>query len=103
MTLAILCFSREYDKKLEKFEGKIPAGVNQVMVASASQMKVQAAALTERVCYEVANVMGGAGVCDNTLMHDLLGVSRIQEVVGGTRQIQQYILSMAMHQMFKML
>jgi len=103
MTLAILCFSREYDKKLEKFQGKIPAGVNQVMVASASQMKVQAAALTEKVCYEVANVMGGAGVCDNTLMHDLLGVSRIQEVVGGTRQIQHYILSMAMHQMFKML
>ncbi|HUY00406.1 MAG TPA: acyl-CoA dehydrogenase family protein [Candidatus Deferrimicrobium sp.] len=103
LTLAVLCFSREYDRKYEKFGGKIPAGVTQVMVASASQMKYQAAVLSEKVCYEVANVMGGAGVCDNTLMHDLLGISRIQEVVGGTRQIQQYILSMAARQMFKML
>ena len=103
LTLAVLCFTREYDRKYEKFQGKIPAGINQVMVASASQMKYQAALLSERVAYEVANVMGGAGVCDNTLLHDYLGISRIQEVVGGTRQIQQYILSMAMRQLFKML
>ncbi|MDD1776777.1 MAG: acyl-CoA/acyl-ACP dehydrogenase [Candidatus Helarchaeota archaeon] len=103
MTLAALCLTREYDKKFEKFQGKIPAGVNQVMVASASQMKFQAAALAERTCYEMANLMGGAGVCDNTMMHDLLGISRIQEIVGGTRQIQQYVLSMALRQMFKML
>jgi len=73
------------------------------MVASASQMKFQAAGLAERTCYEMANLMGGAGVCDNTMMHDLVGISRIQEVVGGTRQIQQYVLSMALRQMFKML
>lgn len=103
LTLAVLCFAREYDNKMEKFQGKIPAGINQVMVASASQMKYQAAILSERVCYEIANLMGGAGVCDNTLMHDLLGISRIQEVVGGTRQIQQYILSMALRQLFKLL
>ncbi|NVM29538.1 MAG: acyl-CoA/acyl-ACP dehydrogenase [Candidatus Helarchaeota archaeon] len=103
MTLAVLCFAREYDRKIEKYEGKIPDAINQVLVASASQMKYQAANLVEKVCYEVANVMGGAGVCDNTLMHDYLGISRIQEVVGGTRQIQQYILSMAMRQLFKML
>ncbi|MHA1264940.1 MAG: acyl-CoA dehydrogenase family protein [Candidatus Helarchaeota archaeon] len=103
MTLACLAFSREYDRKYEKFGGQIPAGINQVMVASASQMKYQASILSERVCYEVANVMGGAGVCDNTLMHDYLGVSRIQEIVGGTRQIQAYILSMALRQLFKMI
>ncbi len=102
MTLALLCFAREYDRKFEKFEGKIPKGINQVMVASASQMKWQAAILSERVCYEAANAMGGAGVCDNTLMHDLIGISRIQEVIGGTRQIQQYVLSMALRQLFKM-
>ncbi|MHA1650569.1 MAG: acyl-CoA dehydrogenase family protein [Candidatus Helarchaeota archaeon] len=103
MTLAVLAFSREYDRKYIKFEGKIPKGINQVMVASASQMKYQAAILAERVCYEIANLMGGAGVCDNTLMHDYLGVSRIQEIVGGTRQIQQYILSISLRQLFKMI
>ncbi len=36
-------------------------------------------------------------------MWDLVGISRIQEVVGGTRQIQQYILSMATRQLWKMI
>ncbi|MBD3229262.1 MAG: hypothetical protein GF329_13850 [Candidatus Lokiarchaeota archaeon] len=103
LTLGILKFSEEYDKKMEQFNGKIPAGINQVMVASASQMKLEAAKLAERCCYDMANLMGGAGVCDNTLMHDLVGISRIQEVVGGTRQIQQYILSRAIRTLFKMI
>ena len=30
-------------------------------------------------------------------------ISRIQEIVGGSRQIQQYIMSMALRQLFKML
>ena len=47
--------------------------------------------------------MGGAGACDNTLMHDLVGISRIQEMGGGTRQIQQYIMSMSLRQLFKMI
>ena len=46
--------------------------------------------------------MGGAGLSDNTLMQDLLNISRIQEIVGGSRQIQLYILSMAMRQLYKM-
>ena len=47
--------------------------------------------------------MGGAGVCDNTLMHDLLGITRIQEIGGGTRQIQQYVMSLTLRQLFKLL
>jgi alkylation response protein AidB-like acyl-CoA dehydrogenase len=58
--------------------------------------------LAERISYEAANLMGGAGVCDNTLMQELLGVSRIQEVIGGTRQIQQYVMSMSLRSLFKM-
>jgi alkylation response protein AidB-like acyl-CoA dehydrogenase len=46
--------------------------------------------------------MGGAGVCDNTLMPDLMGVSRVQEIVGGTRQIQQYIMTGAIQSLFEM-
>ena len=47
--------------------------------------------------------MGGAGVCDNTLMQDLLGITRIQEIGGGTRQIQQHIMSLTLRQLFKLL
>ncbi|MFX1238592.1 MAG: acyl-CoA dehydrogenase family protein [Promethearchaeota archaeon] len=65
-------------------------------MASASQFKFMAARLTKDVCYEVANVMGGAELGDNTLMHDFLNVSRIQEIVGGSRQIQLHIMSGAL-------
>jgi alkylation response protein AidB-like acyl-CoA dehydrogenase len=65
-------------------------------------LKYQATMLSKEVCYECANVMGGAGLCDNTLMHDYLNISRIQEIVGGSRQIQQYIMSMALRTLYKM-
>ena len=77
--------------------------IRQAMVASASQLKYQCANLSEEVCYEAANLMGGAGLGDNTLTHDFLNMSRIQEIVGGSRQIQQYIMSMAMRQLYKMI
>jgi len=72
------------------------------MVASASQLKYHAAKMSRKVCYECANLMGGAGLCDNTLMHDYLNISRIQEIVGGSRQIQQYIMSLSLRTLFKM-
>ncbi|GAH83694.1 unnamed protein product, partial [marine sediment metagenome] len=61
-----------------------------------------AAKLSAEICYESANLMGGAGLCDNTLMQDLLNMSRIAEIVGGSRQIQNYVMSMAMRQLYKM-
>ncbi|GAB4308696.1 MAG: hypothetical protein Kow0069_07210 [Promethearchaeota archaeon] len=102
LTLALLNFGRSYDEKFEKFGGEIPKAIQGALVASASQLKYHCAILAERICYEMANLMGGAGVCDNTLMHDLVGVSRIQEVVGGARQIQQYIMSRALRTLWKM-
>ncbi|MHA1732945.1 MAG: acyl-CoA dehydrogenase family protein [Promethearchaeota archaeon] len=102
LTLSLLQFGRSYDEKFEKFGGKIPKMIQGALVASASQLKYHCSILAERLCYEMANLMGGAGVCDNTLMHDLVGISRIQEVVGGTRQIQQYIMSRALRTLWKM-
>ena len=90
------------DDKMEKF-GTIPKDFNLALGSTASQLKFLSAKLSERVVYEAANIMGGAGVCDNTLMHDLLGISRIQEIGGGTRQIQSHIMSSALRQLFKLL
>lgn len=101
LTLAFLYIAQIVDEKIEK--GTLTKEFNLALVASASQLKSQSAKLSERVCYECANLMGGAGACDNTLMHDLLGISRIQEMGGGTRQIQQYIMSLSLRQLFKML
>ena len=103
LTLGLLKFCESYDEKMEKFGGKIPGNISQAMVASASQFKYHCTNLSKEVCYECANVMGGAGLCDNTLMQDYMNISRIQEIIGGSRQIQQYIMSMALRQLFKML
>jgi len=102
LTLATLHICQIIDDKMEKI-GTLPKEFNLALVATASQLKSQSAKLSERVCYECANLMGGAGACDNTLMHDLLGISRIQEMGGGTRQIQQYLMSLALRQLFKLL
>jgi alkylation response protein AidB-like acyl-CoA dehydrogenase len=102
MTLAILNICQTIDDKMEKL-GTLPKEFNLALGATASQLKFLSTKLSERVVYECANLMGGAGVCDNTLMHDLLGISRIQEIGGGTRQIQQYIMSYMLRQLFRLL
>ncbi|MFX1315350.1 MAG: acyl-CoA dehydrogenase family protein [Promethearchaeota archaeon] len=102
LTIGLLKFCESYDEKVEKFSGKIPKNISQAMVASASQFKYQATSLSKEVCYECANNMGGAGLCDNTLMHDYMNISRIQEIVGGSRQIQQYIMSLSLRTLYKM-
>ena len=102
LTLGLLMFSKSYDTKVEKFGGELPKNISQAMVASASQFKYHSAKLSAEICYEAANLMGGAGVCDNTLMQDLLNMSRIAEIIGGSRQIQNYVMSMALRQVYKM-
>ncbi|MHA1144895.1 MAG: acyl-CoA dehydrogenase family protein [Candidatus Helarchaeota archaeon] len=103
ITLGLLKLSEKYDEKHEKFNGKIPKDMAQMFELNASMFKYRASMLAERVAYECANLMGGAGVSDNTLMQDLLGITRIQEIVGGTRQIQQYILGRGIRSLYKLL
>jgi len=100
LTLAILNVTQMVDNKMKE-QGTLPKEFNLTLGATAAQLKSVSAKLSERVAYECANLMGGAGVCDNTLMQDLLGITRIQEIGGGTRQVQQYIMSYALRQLFK--
>lgn len=102
VTQGLLRFCEKYDEKLEQFGGELPRNISQAMVAAASQLKYHCCSLSKEICYEAANVMGGAGLSDNTLMHDLVNISRIQEIVGGSRQIQNYVMSMALRQLYKM-
>jgi len=102
LTLSTLHVCQMIDKKMEQF-GTLPKEFSLALAATASQLKSISAKLSQKAAYECANLMGGAGVCDNTLMHDLLGVTRIQEIGGGTRQIQQYIMSLTLRQLFKLL
>ena len=100
LTLAILNVTQMVDNKMKE-HGTLSKEFNLTLGATAAQLKSVSAKLCERVAYECANLMGGAGVCDNTLMQDLLGITRIQEIGGGTRQVQQYIMSYALRALFK--
>ena len=102
LTLSTLNVCQRVDKKVEQF-GSVPKQFNLTLMATAAQLKSISAKLAQKAAYECANLMGGAGVCDNTLMQDLLGITRIQEIGGGTRQIQQYIMSLTLRQLFKLL
>ncbi|NHJ20309.1 MAG: acyl-CoA dehydrogenase [Candidatus Lokiarchaeota archaeon] len=102
LTLATLNVSKMVDDKLEQL-GTLPKDFNLALGTTASQLKFLSAKLSERVVYECANLMGGAGVCDNTLMQDLLGISRIQEIGGGTRQVQSHIMTTSLRELFKLL
>ena len=102
LTLATLHICQIIDEKREK-SGTIPHNFNLSLVATASQLKSQTAKLTERVCYKCADLMGGAGLCDNTLMSDLVGISRTWQVGGGTSQIQNHIMSSELRRLFKLI
>jgi len=101
LTHGILKFCEMYDEKMLKYEGKLPDNISRAMVALGSQYKYNCALLSKKVCYEAANIMGGAGLCDNTLMQDYVNISRIQEIIGGSRQIQQFIMSRNLKNQFK--
>ncbi|MCP4131259.1 MAG: hypothetical protein GY754_09785 [bacterium] len=101
LTLAILAFCRTYDGHMKQHNGNLPGSINQSFVMNASQLKYQATLHAAQTCYEMANLMGGSGLNDNTIIDDYLGISRIQEVIGGTRQIQQFILTGAIQKMCK--
>ncbi len=100
LTLAALNVTQMIDNKLKE-HGTLPKEFNLALGATAAQLKSISSKLCQRAAYECANLMGGAGVCDNTLMHDLLGITRIQEIGGGTRQIMSYIMSYALRALFK--
>jgi alkylation response protein AidB-like acyl-CoA dehydrogenase len=101
MTYGLLKFCEDYDEKIEKYGGELPSHISRALVSVASQFKYVCADLTKDVCYEAGNLMGGAGLSDNTLMHELVNISRIQEIVGGSRQIQLYIITSALNSIFK--
>jgi alkylation response protein AidB-like acyl-CoA dehydrogenase len=57
-----------------------------------SQGKYYTAKLTHDICYEVQQNMGGVSVTDNTPVDELMDVSKIEEVIGGARNIQLLLI-----------
>ena len=62
------------------------------VAAISSQGKYYLAKLTHEVCYEVQQHVGGISVTDNTPIDELCDVSKIEEVIGGARNIQLLLI-----------
>jgi len=81
-----------YDEKVLFAEKKNSAAEKWVAGVS-SQGKYILAKLTHTVCYEVQQQMGGISVVsDNTPVDEFMDTSKIEEVIGGARNIQLFII-----------
>jgi alkylation response protein AidB-like acyl-CoA dehydrogenase len=76
-----ILFAEKPSKEAEKWVASI-----------SSQGKYYLAKLTHEVCYEVQQHMGGVSVTDNTPVDELCDISKIEEVIGGARNIQLLLI-----------
>ncbi|MFW9948023.1 MAG: acyl-CoA dehydrogenase family protein [Candidatus Odinarchaeota archaeon] len=91
-----------YDEKI--LFAKQPSKEAEKWVASiSSQGKYYVAKLTHEICYEVQQHMGGVSVTDNTLVDELTDVSKIEEVIGGARNIQLLLIQSQIQRFLRLL
>ncbi|MBA7548630.1 Crotonobetainyl-CoA reductase [subsurface metagenome] len=80
-----------YDEKI-LFADEPSKEAGKWVAAISSQGKYYVAKLTHEICYEVQQHMGGISVTDNTPLDELTDVSKIEEVIGGARNIQLLLI-----------
>lgn len=80
-----------YDEKI-LFAEKSSKEAEKWVASVSSQGKYYVAKLTHDICYEVQQYMGGISVTDNTIVDELADVSKIEEVIGGARNIQLLLI-----------
>ena len=80
-----------YDEKI-LFADKPSKEAEKWVASVSSQGKYYLAKLSHEICYEVQQQMGGIAVTDNTPVDELLDISKIEEVIGGARNIQLLLI-----------
>ena len=79
----------EYRKFLEHPEFKFI----RYNAAFSSGAKIVCSRLAHRCSYEAQHICGGIGFTDNLKLEKAVQVSKLQEVIGGTRNIQLFLVS----------
>ena len=64
-----------------------------IAAAQAAQAKYYLAKLSNEISYEVQNAMGGMSLTDNLKVDRAFNVSKVQEVIGGTRNVMLLLMS----------
>jgi alkylation response protein AidB-like acyl-CoA dehydrogenase len=91
-----------YDDKI-LFAEKPSKEAEKWVAAISSQGKYYTAKLTHDICYEVQQHMGGVSVTDNTPVDELMDVSKIEEVIGGARNIQLLLIQSQIQRFLRLL
>jgi len=65
--------------------------------------KYLASNLAHRISYEMQQLCGGAGYTDNLRIDKALEISKIQEIIGGSRNIQLLLVTQAMKSILRLI
>jgi butyryl-CoA dehydrogenase len=80
--------------------GKKPSKDDEKTAANqAAQAKYLIARMTHEISYEVQNAMGGMALTDNLQVDRTLEVSKVEEVIGGTRNVMLMLMDGAIQRM----
>ncbi len=92
----------EYDKTIEHqhFEEKKYIKYN---ASFSSGAKFLASSLAHKISYETQQLCGGIAFTDNLRIDKALEVAKVQEIIGGARNIQLYLVSRAIKDMISFL
>ena len=71
--------------------------------AFSSGTKYLASNLAQRISYETQQLCGGIAFTDNLRIDKALEVSKVQEIIGGARNIQLYLVSRSIKDMVRRL
>ncbi|MBN2157185.1 MAG: acyl-CoA dehydrogenase [Candidatus Lokiarchaeota archaeon] len=88
----------EYRKTL-KYPDK--ADIHKYNAAFSSGTKFLASNLAHKINYEMQQLIGGIAFTDNLRVEKALAVSHVQEIIGGSRNIQLILTSRALRDMVK--
>lgn len=92
----------EYKKTLEHEHFSQPKFVK-YNAAFSSGTKYLASNLAHRISYEAQQLCGGIAFTDNIRIDRALEVAKVQEIIGGARNIQLYLVSQAIRKMISLL
>ncbi|MGV9200244.1 MAG: acyl-CoA dehydrogenase family protein [Promethearchaeia archaeon] len=90
-----------YDEKI-LFSDTVSKDAEKWVAAISSRGKYFLSKLTHEVCYEIQQACGGITVTDNTPIDEFMDTSKIEEVIGGARNIQLYVIQGALRKYLHM-
>ncbi|MHA1682161.1 MAG: acyl-CoA dehydrogenase family protein [Promethearchaeota archaeon] len=103
-TVMALNLAGFYDENILTVQrkGEKPSGdAEKVASAQAAQAKYYLTKLSNEISYEVQNAMGGMALTDNLKVDRAFNVSKIQEVIGGTRNVMLLLIHGAIRRTVK--